>query len=1507
MSALSLLSISPAALRQAALDANDQNALDLWSRHLDDEVEMARRKRQAADAILGYVRRMPQRQAAWWDQMSRAPDDPDAGKRPPPPTGAALERLQEDAAREDGPKGGPFDEPAPSAEPTEARPTSGSVKDRLQAALRKTRLQTALQETRPRSPQGDKPLHMQSLMEKLTGEPSPYLTAEQREAADAGSTEAGRRIIADTPAWKPGRFESFVGQAANSLTFGQAPAIEGAIGMLGGLPYEEGVKRTKELLALQQQTHPLTSMAGDVTGFLAPGSAIFKGVMRGAKPVVAAAQRFNPFVGFLAKSLGVGTAGAVDSAAYGGTVAAERDAQQRASDGPLTLKDLLTGAAETKPAGNGSPSLQDRIDSALAWAPGGFGIGAAGPTAEIALRPVARAISGGTAHVKDLAAKIPGVDRVFTPGAVARHDANVGAAAARRDLERSGIVTIEDFLRKAAKYGNKPVVAGELGQSALNSLTSLVRGKGTSAEKAMAILEDRVAGMPGRMLRDVAAETGLSPEAIMGNIEEMMKAGRERAAPLYKAAEAQPFAKNSGLDHLLKESPTAKRAFDTAQKRLRDEAASLGVTLDQMPKLRIYDEMKRVLDEDVQEAVKFGRSPYPIEQVRASLVQQLDKIVPETYAAAREAGGDAPRIEEAFKRGQKALSSQYIADDIEREVAKLWGQPLTSFQSGTIRDIVKRVEAGTMTPRVFKTPAYQKKLRSIFGDAAAEGLIRKFGIEAELMQKGARWNPNVGSVTSQAMKGEPSQVDDLMSAGAHLLTGNKIGAWRKLMNFLHQQGYSEGQRNAIGNIFLSSPEEASRMLYGDAKPRAGSVPPPTPPAGQVRTNPQPHITAPSGTMGDKSAFDANEIAGALGGTAAGVAAPADKPEDRFRNALIGMITGYGIGRGTKGLHVDPAKLGAMGANLSRAPTAEQAIAQKYAPKGFKTGFTGYNGRGPRRQFEPRDVVLAYNDGSGLKDLADDFGLAQDGAAEGTLSALAHYIRKSIGDAIANKELTPLARAWNVTPDELQKFLIPRAHGANNAGKFDSFLSSVADIVEGVNKTGRKISIPELVDRLRETGIHTTEGSLKARLSQARSANGAGKQLSPETLKRVQNLQIRGRGRPSLESPPEVGGAVVGGAVGGFSDDDGNVSLDHGFNPVRAAVGAGLGAVGGSMLRGGERGAIGSGMSRRAQELLANGDIIENPTQRDLARLLRDQTGGEKLVRLLKDPATGKSYAFDGSLYTHDDMLQAMGMDRAKTLSGRVAVAEPSSIQWETGDGRSANTLDKKFRQEMNKGRDAKDVYMDLTPDEIAADLRGIGAAGPGKDMRDYPYRRKLATEGARPDITGVGFDGPADSRVSIATKSTSPSLFFTSPPRRPLTRGESGAMFSKAFAIMEREAIRSDHDVISVSGLAHGHNALYRGTLERLGAPQGFIGAIPKDPSGPGGGGKSLLLIRSDRFSDLVNEGRLNPDDWTLIPSKRGEKPVPEWRRQTGLFSLPPMVALMAAQQKYGQEKAPGR
>lgn len=121
----------------------------------------------------------------------------------------------------------------------------------------------------------------------------------------------------------------------------------------------------------------------------------------------------------------------------------------------------------------------------------------------------------------------------------------------------------------------------------------------------------------------------------------------------------------------------------------------------------------------------------------------------------------------------------------------------------------------------------------------------------------------------------------------------------------------------------------------------------------------------------------------------------------------------------------PQVRGMVGSEMTGLELSQTAMADLIKPKGFKTGFGDSDGRGGKREFEPRDVVMAYNDGDSQTDMVIDFGLDERENAQGLMRLLAFNVREAVRTAIEQGQTEALAKAWNVTPDELERFSKPR--------------------------------------------------------------------------------------------------------------------------------------------------------------------------------------------------------------------------------------------------------------------------------------------------------------------------------------------------------------------------------------------------------------------------------------------------------------------------------------------------
>lgn len=1403
----------------------------------------------------------------------------------------------------------------------------------------------------------------------------------------------------------PDPARAFMANAYNSATFGQGDKLKGLAAAVMGGDYDQTVQDTRDWIAKTREYEPGWSVAGDMAGFVAPGGLIAKGVSAGTRGLVMGAQRMSPTLGFLAKTGQAATLGGAVGGAYGGTVGADTEAMQQGLPSPELF----------------SP---ERGQAAQDYATMGAAIGAVSPAAGVVLRPVGNAIGGVAARVME----------PFKPGAIAAHNSRMGADAARRSLERAGILTLDDLMTRAANYGDKPVVTGELGQDPLNSLVALVRTKGTTGDKAMAVLEDRVHGMPGRMLRDIADETGMNPQEVLGSIEDMVKASRERAAPLYDVSENTPFAETPELERIAR-APAIQHVLKSARGRIENQAVpavasryggDLGSDMKNvgamsgrsaMPPLKHWDEVKQLLDEEITRRRANQIGIEDVQAIRDALVRELDTISAEgadylargagnpaqltaprasPYAKAREAGGDAPRIRAGVRSGERALSGAQSVEAIAREVAQLSGSQLTAYQMGVIRNMATVVENGNLSPKRINSLAFRQKLEEIFGKPAADGLVRKFGVEAELTTKGARWNPNVGAVTSQAQLGMPSAAADAaVNLGASALRGDKFSAGLQLFNMLRRRGYSENQRNALGDILLSSPEDAGKALFPGQAPNPGAVPPPIPPAGRVRQNPPGGTPSPGQANAVQLAPLIRDAAGGVVGATAG-AVTTPEGEDPVARALMwggagalgtrigaNWAEGVPLNRAQTNAFIPPPSRGVpwmrsmqkAGFDNNEVMLAQRFMQGRFAGQSVddiaqKLGVPADSLAGritdiqqrlddagigielqagrvaddlkPSRvkpadrappvsadKMTPKDLIIGYNDGDSTLNIGLDLDLPEASNMGSVVKSALHRVRVQAKAAKDAGNLKSLADEWGVTTGEIEKFVAGRPKP--NAGGYQQSVERIVSLMEKAEKLGNPMRPVDVAQRL---GM--SQGSVAAMLSQAR--NGA-KPLPAELVDRVKALKIA-RGRPielASHSPPELGGAVLGAGIGGFMDDEG-FSLDNEFNLGQAVIGGLGGAVGGHLAKRatidktslGSFGANAAGKAGDAARMLPN--LVEDASDEALQKIQLDMIGRGEVPPLFKTfrMPDGRIIAWNGDEARggigHAEARDILGLGNTRLEHGQSYLGGPplSKTNWYdvSGDGPAPRSLEQMVRTGTRQGRSLGDIIREATPDEQTRDLRQIGAVGPARNLGDYSKRRALGSQDISPTTVGpmeavkwrapngvdaemafgFGDEPTVNFYLGKALKKGDPQLLPSGEKARALTDAETKATFDKAFSVMEREVIKRGKDAYHFRGATPEHDRFYDFALKRYGAPQGYVALVDAPHS-------IFSIMRKDVYDALVRERRIDPADFTIIPSKRGDKAVPEWRRDTGQFALPVGAAGVAGAAGYSgraDEPAPG-
>lgn len=422
---------------------------------------------------------------------------------------------------------------------------------------------------------------------------------------------------------------------------------------------------------------------------------------------------------------------------------------------------------------------------------------------------------------------------VQSPTSRAGFDERVAARAVRKALVSGGINTEQDALNAArAKFGDKPASVADLTQEGVGMSAGLSRLPGATGDAARARGEDLIETRSGRLARDVEQSTGFSTAAVSGDIEQLAKEAMERATPQYNALRAQYPEGSLTSPRLTKIEGIGqhtKAVDDYRAATAANEGRAVG-------DFEYWDLVKRDIDAKEQQLINSGATMDDIrlrklESARAALVKELDGLIPE-YAAARQLGGEAPKIRGAFKEGQTYIGGRFSADEVAAKISEYTGAPLTAAQAGAIRTILGKTEGAGAAVAALRSARAKKQLEAVFGKAKADEIQARFAADAALVQNSSRINPNVGSATSQAGMGGGGgvqQAAELLQAGWQYGTS----PFRSILAAISKSGsYTKAQRDLMGQMLLDgvTPENVARIFAGK-KPKGGTTPPAGPTTG----------------------------------------------------------------------------------------------------------------------------------------------------------------------------------------------------------------------------------------------------------------------------------------------------------------------------------------------------------------------------------------------------------------------------------------------------------------------------------------------------------------------------------------------------------------------------------------------------------------------------------------------------------------------------------------------------
>ena len=418
-----------------------------------------------------------------------------------------------------------------------------------------------------------------------------------------------------------------------------------------------------------------------------------------------------------------------------------------------------------------------------------------------------------------------------------------GTAYVRDTLNKAG-KTVAD-LEDAAQQTTKPITAAEaIGPQAQTNLMALSRRSGETADAVQAQMGARAADRTDRILGDMAQAAGIHPDAAKGNIEALVQAGQQQAAPLFKQALSAPGPLWNGELADIAKRPAIQKAIGSAAEQLRNQGVNpvpLGLEIDPMmgatgakepqPTAQAWDLVRKSINGQL-ERNTFGTplpdsvSPgnYSVNKASQALTGALKTAVP-GYSDALAVSGDYLSSKAAFDLGNKAILDRNMdANDFAKAFGKLSSAEQTALKGGVANRLYSLSQNSALKPSQYLTPAARQKLSVALGPNAAQDFISSLGDEAALRAFETRAVPAAGSQTAplaQAMKeqdafGSNPVTDALGNVAQYGLKGTvtrtSAGILKNIGSRIRTTGLDEAARNQAGRLLLMPPDQLAAFL-----------------------------------------------------------------------------------------------------------------------------------------------------------------------------------------------------------------------------------------------------------------------------------------------------------------------------------------------------------------------------------------------------------------------------------------------------------------------------------------------------------------------------------------------------------------------------------------------------------------------------------------------------------------------------------------------------------------------
>lgn len=255
-------------------------------------------------------------------------------------------------------------------------------------------------------------------------------------------------------------------------------------------------------------------------------------------------------------------------------------------------------------------------------------------------------------------------------------------------------------------------------------------------EVAEEAIEKKTVGAYERLIKSVR-ENISGVDNYYTTAEDLVNAGRSKAAPLYEKAYNFEIKQSPKLNELLSR-PAGREALKKADKI----AANEGIDISGEKNTMVFDYIKRGFD-DVLEKYRdkttgklvLDTNGRAINQLRAEYVDELKSLNP-FYKQALEESSDYLRVKEVMEQGRKALKTD---SEVTAKIFKnLPGNEKQAYKIGlgkAVRDELNKVREGANPfNRLLKSPEQQKRLQAVLSPKEYMGFEKALRAEDRLFK-----------------------------------------------------------------------------------------------------------------------------------------------------------------------------------------------------------------------------------------------------------------------------------------------------------------------------------------------------------------------------------------------------------------------------------------------------------------------------------------------------------------------------------------------------------------------------------------------------------------------------------------------------------------------------------------------------------------------------------------------------------------------------------------------------